>query len=280
MDPKLVQLERRLADLERTQKQLLMPKSKPRVIIPQTEVLLIPPLIQVSLTSNSHDWTSGDLARGFTVDRVTPITFTSPIPIGEFPVGTSLGTITIENPDNFNWLSGDKAICRKHDEETYYVIKVLRATCTRIRFKLTANTPNGLTPNLTAVAIAPVNGESGQPPSGSMTIKDIYGVAYNGRTDHKGVAEYDYNNDWWYATHCQHLAWDFHGTVVSPGVSPGDTNIVVAPVTAMDGILPSGNQTVRNTYNWDKGETSHIIGCRWSPVNGRYESYQIRYECE
>jgi len=231
--------------------------------------------LHVTLSCNSHDWTAGDSARGFDADQVTPITVSFTKDIERYPVDFR-ATVTISNPYNFNWKSGDRALLRKEDDTgNYFVVKVFRVTCLRFRFVLTANAPTGLTPNLTATAICPTNSEDGPPPSGSLTVKDIYGIALNARSGQKGVAEYDYNNDWWYATECQHNAWRFRGTL-NGSLSGGASFFSVNPVVSFGGVLPSGPLNVYNMHSWDAGTNGYIVSCEWNPVDGRYEAYQMR----
>lgn len=220
-------------------------------------------LLEVQFSSNSHDWSAGDPARGFAADRTSPVTVTGGSPTD------------IENPFDLNWLSGDDGLLLLRGDGTYVVVKVFAATCRRFRFKLSSNAPNGLTPDLTTTALSPTNSEGGPPPSGTVTVKDIYGVAHNAKTDHKGVAEFDYNNGWWFATICEHNAWRFRGTL-NGSLSGGASFFSVNPVVAFNGKLPSGPLNVYNMHSWDAGTSGHIVSCEWNPVDGRYEAYQMR----
>jgi hypothetical protein len=233
------------------------------------------PFLHVTLSCDSHNWTASDSATGFNADQVSPITVSFTKGIDGFPLSYG-GTVTISNPYNFNWLTGDRALLRKQDDSgNYFVIKVFRQTCLRFRFRLTANTPSTLEPMLTATAICPTNSEDGPPPSGTISIKDIFGYAANAKTGHKGVAEYDFNNGWWYVTECQHTAWRFRGTL-SGTLTGGASFFNVTPVRAFDGKLPVGTQTVYNMHSWDSGTNGHIVSCEWNPEDGRYEAYQMR----
>ena len=241
------------------------------------EVNRPPGFIQANLSCNSHDWTSGDSARGFTADQVTPITWNSMLGLGNYPTNFFSHDIEIENPYNLNWLDGDDIIAERshYGYDVYYVVKVLRQKCMRFRFELTADAPTGLTPNLTATAICPVGEDSGPPPSGSLTLKDIYGIAHNAKDGHKGVACYDFNNDWYFVEHCQHISTRFIGTLQAT-LSGGAATISVTPVTALNGVLPSGTQTVYNKFSWDAGTTGHNILVEWDPVNGQWFTNQMR----
>lgn len=230
--------------------------------------------LQVTFDCNSHDWTSGDSPRGFNADQTTTLTVSSTTTLSSYPVN-DLGSITISNPYNLNWITGDRALLRKQDNNDYLVVKVLHAVCLRFRFKLSANAPDGLTPTLTATAICPTNSDSGPPPSGTISIQDIYGLAHNAKTNHKGIAEYDYNNGWWYVTECEHNALRFRGTL-NGSLSGGASFFSVNPVVAFNGKLPSGPLNVHNMHSWDEGTNGYIVSCEWNPVDGRYEAYQMR----
>jgi len=230
-------------------------------------------LIHVTLSSNSHAWT-GDPARGFNADQIA-VTTSFEDGVSEYPVNFLSTSITISNPYNHNWLSGDRALLRKHSETEYFVVKVFRQIALRFRFVVTVNAPSGLTPNITATAICPSNSENGPPPTGTLTLKDIYGLAVNAKIDHKGIAEYDFNNDWYYITECEHTAWRFRGTL-SGSLSGGASFFNVTPVRAFDGKLPVGTTVVYNMFSWDAGTNGHIVAAEWNPVDGRYEAYQMR----
>lgn len=230
--------------------------------------------LQVTFSVASHDWSAGDSPRGFNADQTATITVSSTTLLSSYPVN-DLGSITISNPYNLNWISGDRALLRKQDNDDYLVVKIIRTTCLRFRFVLTANAPNGLTPNITATAICPSNSESGPPPSGTLTLKDIYGLAHNAKTGHKGVAEYDWNNNWYYITECEHHAWRFRGTL-NGALSGGASFFSVNPIVAFNGKLPSGPLNVWNMHSWDAGTNGYIVSCEWNPVDGRYEAYQMR----
>lgn len=219
-------------------------------------------LLEIQFSSASHGWTTSDTPEGFAADRVSPVTVVS-------------GPSDIENPYDLNWLTNDKGLIFQTTDGSYVVVKVFPATCRRFRFKLTANAPNGLTPDLTATAICPSNSEGGPPPSGTLTIKDIYGIAHNAKTNHEGVAEYDYNNGHWFAVICEHNAWRFRGTL-NGTLSGGASFFSVNPVVAFNGKLPSGPLNVYNMHSWEDGTSGYVVSCEWNPVDGRYEAYQMR----
>lgn len=230
--------------------------------------------LQVTFSVASHDWTSGDSARGFTADQTTTLTVSSTTTLSSYPVN-DLASITISNPYNLNWISGDRALLRKQDNDDYLVVKIIRTTCLRFRFELTADAPTGLTPNITATAICPSNSESGPPPSGSLTLKDIYGKAHNAKDGHKGVAEYDWNNDWYYITECQHLSLKFRGKLYAT-LSGASSTISVTPEYGLGpGALPSNPTTVYNIHSWESAAIDDIVRCEWNPETGHYEAYQL-----
>ncbi len=236
-----------------------------------------PPILQeVLLTCNSHDWTAGDLSRGFAADQTDPITFSTVSSGGSFPVNDiDFTDIEVLNTYNHVWLSGDTALVMLLSNNVYEIVDIFRQTCLAVRFELYSDAPSGLTPNLTVSALAPDGNDSGEPPSGSFTVKDIYGVAHNAKMGHYGVAHWDFNNEWWYAIECQHIATRFIGTLQAT-LSGGAATISVTPVTALNGILPSGTQTVYNKFSWDAGTTGHNILVEWDPVNGQWFTNQMR----
>lgn len=240
------------------------------------QCLVRPSIVHVNLTSNSHDWTAGDTARGFTVDQVTPITFDSPSITSGYPLtAASVSGITLTNPNNLNWIAGDKAVCRRVTANSYEIFEIINAICLRFRFVLTANAPNGLTPNITATAICPANSRSGQPPSGTLTLKDVFGAAHNAKTGHKGVAEFDYNNNWFYITECQHLSWKFRGKLALTLSGAAATMSVTPEYGIGPGALPSAPTTVHNRHGWESGAVNDVVRVEWNPELGQYEAYQL-----
>lgn len=219
-------------------------------------------LLEVQFSGNSHGWTASDTATGFAADRASPVTVVS-------------GPSNIENPYDLNWLTNDKGLIFEKPDGSYIVVKVFPAISRRFRFRLTANAPNGLTPDLTATAICPSNSEGGPPPSGTLTIKDIYGIAHNAKTNHEGVAEYDYNNGHWFAVICEHNAWRFRGTL-NGSLTGGASFFSVNPAIAFNGKLPASPVSVYNMHSWADGTNGYIVSCEWNPVDGRYEAYQMR----
>lgn len=232
--------------------------------------------LQVTFSCASHDWTSGDSARGFTADQTATLTVSATTSISSYPVNF-VNSITISNPYNLNWISGDRALLRKHDDNDYIVVKVLRQKCLSFRFALSANAPSGLAQTITSfTVICPVGSESGEPPT-SPTLKDTYSKTVNAKSGHKGIAEYDWNHDWYVVTECEHICTRFRGTIYS-SLSGGASTIQVVPVVPFDGKgLPSftTSLTVYNTHGWETGDTGAVIRCEWNPIDEHWEAYQM-----
>lgn len=220
-------------------------------------------LFEVTFSCDSHDWSAGDPARGYDADRTSPITV-----IGAYPPD-------ITNLFNLNWLDGDRGLVLLRPDGVYVVIKVFPAICRRFRFKLFSNAPDGLTPDLTTTALCPTNSEGGPPPSGTVTVKDIYGVAHNAKENHKGVAEFDYNNGWWFATQCQHTSLHFRGKLAATLTGAAATMSVTPEYGLGPGALPSAPTTVYNRHGWDSGAINDIVRVEWNPELGQYEAYQL-----
>ena len=195
-------------------------------------------MIEAVFSSNSHDWSVDPAVRGFTADQISPITWSSAVNLGSFPVEFNQ-TLSISNPYNLNWKSGDRGLLRKFSATEYIVVKVLRQVCLRFRFKLTADS-SGLSPNVTAVAVCPSGAESGPPPSGSLSLADPFNKTLNAKSGHYGIAEYDWNNDRYQVVECQHFARRIKGEV-NATATPGDVgNRAVKNFKGMDGITTAG----------------------------------------
>ncbi len=245
------------------------------------EVNRRPNFYEIELTCDSHAWSgSSDTTQGFAADRTDPITYTLNLTVGSFPLNHTHdyeNLPTIKNPRNHCWVSGDNALVERVNDSEYRVVKVLRQNCLRFRFLISSDVPTGQNPDVTATAISPLDGESGEPPSGTLTLKDRYGKAYNGKSGQKGIACYDFNRQEHFVEECWTTATVLVGLVnaTQTGMSTS-TDIVVKSCVGMNGISPSGTVNVRNVYNWSTAVINQPIEFYWHPVNGRYEGRQMQ----
>jgi hypothetical protein len=244
------------------------------------------PFFHIDLTCNSHDWTAetgSSTVRGGNATQTIPITYGFSAGMSSFPNNFNQ-FLNISNPYNLHWETGDRALVRYFTATEYFVVKVFKQRCTRFRFRLTANAPNGLTPNLSVVALAPTNTEGGPPPTGTVTVRDDYYLAHNARIGHKGVAEWDYNNSRWFVTQCEHWATRVLGTLSGAFSGTPPTFRVICtvglngqtPNIPAAGGDPANSVLVQNRYSWEAGANGHNIEIEWNPVNGQWIPVQMR----
>ena len=232
----------------------------------------------VTTTNASHDISVGYSVNGDVAHQQT-VTYSARVALTNYPFSfVGEGAVTITNPANMTWASGDKLLVTyNYNTAAFEVLSVRRTTSRRIRFKLSSSVTSASHPNCTGTAIAPDGThDTGDMPSGSLTLKDDYFLAYNAKTGDKGEAEWDYITGYWRIVSITRIATEVKGTLAAD-FSGTPATFSVTVVDGYNGASPTGPLTVQNRYGWDAGTSGNKIDVRWDGTADEW--YPIQMEC-
>ena len=209
------------------------------------------------------------------------VTISALVAISSYPESFIPGTLpTLANPRNLIGLSGDKAtVAYNRTNNTWEMLELRPANSRLAKIKLTASWPYGIDATATSFTVISNESEVGGEIPTISTVKDINSLAMNAKTDDTGIVRFNYVTAAWELVSITHTATIFRGTITT-GFTGGDTSTTfdVTPEFPYNGLIPSGDQTVKNTFGMLQGNAAQKVIVIWNPMIPQWEILEILNE--